>query len=294
MGEAFQSSIGDKVSLCLQCYFRSRHQALMEEAERLIRRFVETVSFRALEYFYNTEGDPEPLTRQSFEDLMDLWFRGDFKGYPNATIFLQGASADDPQFGAEYGGRDLIDEEVSFLSFWVPAGYFFDHRSELLDLFADMTTVPGAVSGYVSPALRAGSQSDKQARGSRFYGIDIANPEFVAIDLGTLSPGAYWTNFLSAASGVKATDLAAIPVPARNQISVAPHGPGGLLVRLEENPRLLDKNRNEDMTVYRSFAEVLDSKSALHVPRRVTYFQDRDGASDPDAQERWHRRFLEP
>jgi hypothetical protein len=67
-----------------------------------------------------------------------------------------------------------------------------------------------------------------------------------------------------------------------------------LVVSLGANPDLGDVNRRVDLPDRKYLAGLAHRHQAMHVPKRVTYFDAEEDASAMEAQERWRLRFVNP
>lgn len=145
-------------------------------------------------------------------------------------------------------------------------------------------------SGYISPMLTC-EQSFEAALPytKRYPGLDVADIDSVAIDIGERPAGAYWVNLfgprLATALGGPGALRGALPP----EIHIGPCGQGGVCAIVGDQPDIGDVNRQNTLPLYRKLASALSPH--LKVPL-VTYFTDADGFGDRDAQVAWHERFL--
>ncbi|TPJ60253.1 DUF3396 domain-containing protein [Mesorhizobium sp. B2-6-1] len=283
-----------RTSIRMIFYVSASHQEIKFAIEAAIRSYVQLVSLSSFGYYFNVEGDPEPVNRTSFEAFSDLWFHGSLGDYPNATMILQGHDPDYPGYGIEYWGRELMQDsgEVSFLCFWLPFSTFGQKPEAFVSFFKDVVNRLPVSSAYMSPAFVSGTQREKQAVANRFRGIDIANPEVVAIELAHDSPGVYWLNYLSFESHSGELNFDAVPSDGTAPLSVSEGPRYGIYFQIGDAPSLIDQNARDPYSIYSFVASKLDSLGILHSPEKVVYFMDGQGAGDPELQRAWHRRFL--
>jgi hypothetical protein len=268
-------------------YAMAGHAELAQWIERVIEDIVALLSIDRLNYYFDLEGEPVELDRGSLNLLLDTWLRGELSQYPNATIELVGYDGEISKFGIQYFGRERIGDEVSFLSFWMPASFFNQHKEATVKLFHDINRSLPVSASYLSLALVGGSQTTRQSLAVRFRGLDIANPECVQVGLGAKVPGVYWLNFWAECTGVNPFD-AKFPDVGERYVSAR-----GFVVGLSIDPSLLDKNRLEDDSHYRKLAHVIAAEGRLYIPTSPVYFVGEGGLADLDAQIAWHGRFLD-
>lgn len=145
-------------------------------------------------------------------------------------------------------------------------------------------------SGYISPMLTCEQSFEAALPYARRYpGLDVADIDSVAIDIGERPAGAYWVNLfgprLAKALGGPGTLRDALPP----EVRIGPCGQGGVCAIVGDQPDIGDVNRQKTLPLYRKLASVLSPQ--LKVPE-VTYFSDADGFGDRDSQVAWHERFL--
>jgi hypothetical protein len=307
MSEAIRSNLqvrnasGDVVVrdvLRMVLYFRQSHQRIAEAIHGAVADFVRLVSFEALRYYYDGEGEAQELTPESFGMLMRDSFEGEATSYQNATIKLVGQGDSAPEYGLQYWGKELVyaefPDDAGFLDLWMSRSWFLDNAKSVGEYFRSTTVRTEASAAYVNVSLSGGTTAQRQALAKRYAGLDIAEPEAVSVDLGLRFPGSYWINYFGPELAARAGGLTAIQESLGPEFMAEDLAGGGTLIRMGRAPQLGDRNRREALPNHTGFARFLDSKGLLHVPKAVTYFEDEEGMGDPVAQEEWHTRFLEP
>jgi len=275
-------------------YIRRPHLEIGAQMEAAIERFGGLVSFAKLRFFADGEGEWQDLLEQDLGTrLRDQW--GSFAETINADVILRGDGQGAPDFYLRYSG-DMRAGQGAYASHfrcWVPKAYWVEHRDELTR-FADSLAADLPFSfGHASLAVVGDDQRRLQKLARRYLAVDISSPLFVAIDIGDLAGGSYWTNYL----GKGLTASVHGPVELRKalpkEIVIDPITGGKCRLQLGPEPTLGDVNRREDVSPYRALAAHLNACGVLHVPKRVVYFQDDAGMADHEAQQKWHRRFIE-
>lgn len=286
--------VATRTSIRMVFYMNENHQNIKLTVEAAIRSYVELVSLSSFAYYFNVEGDPEPINKASFEAFLDLWLHGDLGGYPNATMIFQGHDPDYPEYGIEYWGRELMPDsgEVSFLCLWLPFSAFKQKPESFVSFFKGTINHLPVSSAYMSPCFVSGTQREKQAVANRFLGIDIANPEVIAIELDHDSPGVYWLNYLSRESHSNELNFDVAPSDGTASLSATEGPRHGIYFQIGNVPSVIDQNARDLYSIYAFVASKLESLGILHTPERVVYFMDAEGAGDPELQRAWHRRFL--
>ena len=215
----------------------------------------------------------------------------------NGAANLSGVQANVPDFAADYAGY-AIDLEThknraAYLVLTVGASIIdADIRSAALELFRRLAGSLGCSAGYVDVALQ-GKKPRLQALARRFRGVDIASISAIAADLADNMPGVHWINFMGSPLVKKLGGRAKIEAALSENARVDMLEGGGLVVSLGSEPQLGDVNQRVNLTDWESLAKLAHENSALHIPKKVNYFDPEDGLSSMEAQERWHLRFVE-
>jgi hypothetical protein len=279
-------------------YFRQSHQRIAVAINGAIADFVRLVSFDALRYYYDGEGEAQELTPESFGMLMHDWFGGEASSHANATIKLVGQGDSAPEYGLQYWGKELgyaeFPDDAGFLDLWMSRSWFLENAKRVGEYFRSTTVRTEASAAYVNVSLSGGTTAERQALAKRYAGLDIAEPEAVSVDLGSRFPGSYWINYFGAELTQRAGGVTEIRESLGSLGTVDDLAGRGALIRIGREPQLGDRNRREALPNHVAFARLLDSKGLFHVPRAVVYFEDEEGMGDAVAQEEWHTRFLEP
>jgi hypothetical protein len=216
----------------------------------------------------------------------------------NGTASISGDQANIPDVSVDYNGF-AIDlpvhrERASHLVLTVAASVFDDSvRAASLQMARKLATDLGCSAAYIDIAIE-GRQARRQALARRFRCIDISDVSSVAADLGDRMPGVYWINFLGADLVHKLGGRENIESGLSKSAHIDELPGGGLVVSLGANPDLGDVNRQADLPDRKYLAGLAHRHQAMHVPKRVTYFDAEEDASAMEAQERWHLRFVNP
>jgi hypothetical protein len=143
---------------------------------------------------------------------------------------------------------------------------------------------------YISPVLTC-EESFRTALPylHRHPGLDIADVQSVAVDIGDHIVGPHWVNLLGPRLSQAAGGIDALRAALPQDIRVQPCGQGGLCVVVGELPDIGDLNLQNQLPLYRTLARVLQP---LLASPKVTYFTDAEGMLDADAQASWHARFV--
>jgi hypothetical protein len=275
-------------------YIRRPHVEVGAQIEEAIKRFGGLVSFTQLRYFADNEGEWQDLLEQDLDTrLTDQW--GSFADTINANVILRGDGLGVPDFYLRYSGNMRAGQGAiaSYFRCWVPKAYWEGHREEL-NQFADSLAADLPFGfGYASLAVTGNNQHLLQKLANRYAAADISNPLAIALDIGDMAGGCYWTTYLGQAltTSVQGVDGLRSALPQEIAINSLPDGKCRL--QLGPEPTLGDVNRREDVSPYRTLAAYFRSYGVLHVPKRVVYFQDEAGTADSEGQEKWHRRFIQ-
>ncbi|NDW45539.1 type VI immunity family protein [Ruegeria sp. PrR005] len=276
-------------------FIAENHHEILSRARQAIENYTRFAGLHNLKYFFDLEGQPQELTSETFDELLDMWFVDEFADWPNATIEIQGDGGTAPGYGLQYWGRDISvyppNTRMSFLHFWLPFQELEQDTSSLQRLFARTTDLLGASFAFVSPSIAATQSVEATLRARRYWGLDISNPECVCIDLGRRAAGVYWIMYCGADLGLPRDTFLAFPGSDTGLI-LDHDAKGGTFVRLSEYPQILDMNRRPDIRLQTELALRLNSAGLLHTPQEVVHFKGHDLLADAVAQESWYTRFL--
>jgi hypothetical protein len=281
--------------LTIVFYIRSPHLAVGPQIERAIFRFVNLVSFEALRFFADSEGEWQDLRKRDLAQWLAVE-HGSFADTVNASLTLRGGGRHAADFYLRYGGDMRAGEDgfASYFHCWVPSAYGIAHRRELVQFATDLAASVPFGFGYAS--LAAVTDDDRrrlQKLAKRFLAVDIASPGALALDIGDKAAGSYWVTFLGPVLTESLQGVAGLRAELPHAITIEEMQGGKCRLQLGPEPIRGDVNRLEDVSLYRALAASLDRHGVLHIPERVVYFKDDTDLTDRRAQEEWHRRFLQ-
>jgi hypothetical protein len=148
------------------------------------------------------------------------------------------------------------------------------------------------LSGYAAPALAFGPAVDVHAAGRavrgpafRHPGYDVPRNEATRFYLGGKLIGARWLTFLGPALADQLGGRDALTAAAAG-VTVAPAG-HGFALRAGDEPEIGDTNRRVGTPMLRAVAQAVEPVTLFGNRALEPVFGD-----DPDALDRWERRFL--
>jgi hypothetical protein len=276
-------------------YFRTPHLAMRDQVAECIRRLHALAPKGSFEYYFDYDGDQQDIDEAVLANVLFERFYSPHS-FPSATLIMEGGGAHAPAWLLHYAGSALDNPELPLeagsLQFCLPRSFFSARRSDVLGFLTDAAVRLPASCGSVSLGLAGENRLRKQALAARHPGLDISDPRAVSTDLGDQLGGIGWHTVLGA-SLVGRLGGAAELRRGLPGIVVEELAHGGCRLVLGGDPEIGDVNRHELLPVYRAVARFFHEAGVLHLPQRVVYFVDRNGMADPEAMERWHRRFVD-
>lgn len=276
-------------------YSRTTNEQLRDRAAAMIRRIVDLLGYQAFALYVDLNGNEQDLTPATLEPLLDQRLLGRLRA-PNANMILSSVDPGVPSFYLWYNGRslrDASDPQASYLTLWVPRGYFAENSAELLALFDDIATAFPVSSGYVNRGFAGTRHLLKSALAHRYLAYDIASPLCVSADIGPAAAGAYWLNYLGKDLARRLGDPQGLRPGLADETSIRGLSGEVLRIQLTREATAGDAHHGEDLSAYRKFAAVLAGAGVLHVPSKAVYFFDVHGMADRNAMIAWHRRFID-
>jgi hypothetical protein len=187
-------------------------------------------------------------------------------------------------------GTGFLADEVGLVEIWCPTEFMAPLG--VADFACRIGGLVPYLSGYAAPAITYGPVGDAYAAGRvikglalRHPGYDVASNDDIHLDLGELSVGARWVTFLGPrlVERCGGNDALAKALPG---VTVASVG-HGVMLRAGDEPEIGDVNRRHGTPLLRLVARAIEP---------VTKFGNRALqpllGDDPDALDRWERRFL--
>lgn len=277
----------------LAFFVRRPHRAMAQDAVHSIGLVVDALPPPLLSMFAIESGDwldfdAEGLKAQTMQRLVGA-------DCPiNGSASLSGDQANLPDAALEYAGlaidRPTFNAAACMLTFHVGASVVQSHWPQLHRLFEQIVTTLAADAAYMDIAL-IGDQTRCQSMSRRFLCVDISQPRAVARDIGDRLPGVFWCNYIGPAilatlGGEEKVSRALSPTSSFQMTSN-----GGAYVVLGAAPSRGDTNLAEGVGDRATIARLAHSADALHVPKRIIYFEAEDSLDDAEAQENWHLRY---
>jgi hypothetical protein len=277
------------------CYFQTPHANIAPIIADAIRGYATLIGFDALACYYDDAGDAQKLGRESLNELIESRFFSS-PDIRNANLILSSDSAGAREHYLWYNGKDIplpaFPNEAGYLHFWMPRAFFLERREVVLKfIYSFVRRLPFSFA-HASLGLAERNKHRMQALAARYRGLDISLPLAVSADIGYKAAGAYWMCFLGPELSRAVGTIESLREAMPTEIAFAQLDDDKIAIRLSPDPIAGDVNRRDRLSAHEAFAQYLDRRSLLHVPRRVTYFVDDDGLADLEAQVAWHRRFV--
>ena len=212
---------------------------------------------------------------------------------PNCSMSVCSNDSNVPDYTFEYRGYALEDPSfrewagLVFVTF--PRNDLHAKGDDFRSIFINLITGLPIFAAYATLSME-GDQGLIQKIAKRYPGLDISSVPSIAKDIGRRAPGAFWLNAYKGElrdAVLRQIELGTTPAG----VHVARVEPDIALVLLSSEPTRLDKNAGESPSGYQWLATNLLACGCLHVPRKVTYFEDEDDLEDAEAQKAWHLRF---
>lgn len=275
-------------------FIPQRHLDLAPAAVEAFQRLIDLFPPPALTSFAIESGDWLTFSRQGLKDQIRERLVGPGQAI-NTHASLAGDQANIPDFAVDYLGR-AIDRPVfraAVSSFWfsVAVSAFAPYRDATLKLSRELVELMGCSAAYVDLALE-GDRAKMQTTARRFVNLDISDVTGVARDLEGKLPGIFWQNFVGPSLASALGGASALAAILSRDARIEPAAGGGLFITLGTQPTRGDVNHREAIDDRIALARHADTRHLLHVPGKVTYFEPEGELSGKEAQERWHRRFV--
>lgn len=280
------------LSLCF--YMKRAHKEVREGVQRALETYLREVGPQALGW-YAGEEEYESLDEKGWKHTQqqmnhDRW----------ALVELIDAEMWHHRYKFEYYGRPVGDPElahepdtVSTVSFWLPTEFLEEHGpGHVRELAIELATLLPFNSGHAGLSFNGalhlvGVHRLVKRHCFRYPGIDIANPGWHSLKLGTRVRGPHWLTFLG--QPVLGELGGAAGLRARL------HEPGTTVQELEGNRALVtlgpwpeagDTEQGQTLPAYRELARVLEP---------WTYFEQRVRVLNMPLEKsrQWERRFLD-
>lgn len=276
-------------------YFRTPHSTMRDEVAEHIRRFYGLAPRGSFEYYFDFDGEQQDVDQGVLANVIyERFYSPD--SFPSATLVMEGRGVHAPEWFLHYAGSALDNPDLPLaagsLQLWLPRSFFVAHREDVLAFFADAAARLPASCGSLGLGLAGENRRRKQALAARHPGLDISDPRSVSTDLGDRLAGVGWHTLLGGPMLGKlggAVELQRV-LP---DVAVEPLPHGGCRLVLSRDPEIGDVNRHDLLPRYRVVARFFHNAGLLHLPKHVVYFVDQDDMADPDAMEKWHRRFVD-
>lgn len=274
-------------------YIRRPHADVGRLIEDAIWRFANLVSFEQLRLFSDADGEWQDLLERDLSQWLEEHY-GSFSDTINASIFLRGRGYGAADFYLRYSGDMRAGEEgfASYFKCWVPKDFWIEHRHQLIAFANDLAKTLPIGSGYATLSIAGDDPRRLQRLAIRYLALDISYPGAVKLDIGDKASGSYWITYFGQVLTEALHGVTAMQKALPKEIVIDEMRNGICRLQLGPEPILGDVNLREDVSLYRALASYLDRCGALHIPKRVVYFQDDAGLSDRDTQDEWHRRFV--
>ena len=183
------------------------------------------------------------------------------------------------------------ERAASFAMVTLPLSAFYAHQVKFQQMFMRLLAHLPIFAAYASLSFD-GYRPDLQKLVKRYRGVDISSLGSITKDIGQRAPGAFWLNAYK--GELRDAFLAQIRGKERPaEVHMATVNGDIELIMLDMEPNRLDRNEKNPESAYRWLARNLQECGRLHVPEKVSYFDDEDDMDDREAQRAWHRRFVE-
>lgn len=277
-------------------FLRAPHLSINEQIIEGLDRILESFIGSQFGFIAGATGDWFPRTSAQLTTEI-AGALADAKRTINGTVTI----ASDPavsvsDYYCEYNGfaldRPLFAKRACFLFFWLPREVFLARPEDVERLCLSLCESLPISCAHADMAL-VGNQTRRQQLARRYVGLDISDVSSTAIDQGDNAGGAYWLTVFGSQLVDRLGGLKTIrrSLPAADR--VAELAGGRVAVKLTKMPARGDLNRREELPAHAELARLLEQAEALHVPSRVTYFEDEDAGEDHELQRMWHRRFVD-
>lgn len=194
-----------------------------------------------------------------------------------------------------WGGLDAVREpdnpRTNYVHMRFPTSWLDESGDKLRDFALACAAALTFDSGYASLALHWSTDAEIVRAGPHIPGIVMRHPGLdlhhhaeLRYELGRRCVGARWLTLLGPELAAELGEEAQLraDLPQDVEVAVLPHG---VSLRAAGPPRPGDVNRNDPLPELRAMAAVLEP---------VTHFEEKSKLLvDPDALERWQRRFLD-
>lgn len=199
-------------------------------------------------------------------------------------------------YSFEYHGYFLdnprFEKWASFVSLTFPKDCLSLDNELFQSILVNLVDILPFFSAYATLSLE-GDQDLVQKIARKFIGLDISSISSIIKDIEKKAPGVFWLN---AYKGKLRDNIVAqlnnSTAPASVQFIERPSN--ALIILLSPKPDRLDVNDRNLASEYFWLAKNLAACDCLHIPRKVTYFDDEDDKDAIEAQESWHLRFITP
>jgi hypothetical protein len=281
--------------LSFHFHMRRSHEEVAPGVLRALETYVDAVGPQALPWYYDSEGEPQPLDARGWELT-----RRELLGAGSPIIRLDDDSAEN-RYRFEYYGKDFAapsvkrqPDAVCSAMFWLPAEFLEEHGPERVRELAIALAAPLPLgSGHGGLSFNAdysllGVRREVARYWLRYPGLDVYDsPSFHAWKIGNRVRGPHWLTFLGqpvlgdlgGAKGLRARLHS-------SGTTVLEMEGDKVLITLGAWPEAGDTERGNTLPAYRELARVLEPWLYREEDRRML------GQSEEDTR-RWERRFLD-
>lgn len=278
------------------CFFMKRpHAEVAPGVLRALQTFLHALGPSALKQYADHEGEWQPLDDASWKSLRD-----DLMHPRSASMRLAGATQDGAEYSFRYRGRTLDEHtpyyeptEVCAASFWMPSALLEERgpqwvRELILAIAASLPFTSGnAGLAFDCDLGLLGVAQEVHRYCFRHPGMDVPQPDWTSMNIGTQVHGPSWLTFL----GQPVLGELGGATGLRSRLVT----PGTTVQELEGDravvtlgpwPEAGDTEQGKDLPAYRELARVLEPWTLWGEGQSVLRLK-------PDDARRWERRFLD-
>jgi hypothetical protein len=281
--------------LNLSFYMQHSHKDLARQALRALETYLSAVGPQALRWWYDEEGDPQPLDERGWERT-----RRELLGDGLPLVLLNDDSAEN-QYRFEYCGKDLEApsvknklDAVCLATFWLPTEFLEEHGpGRVRELAMELAAPLPLCSGHGGLSFNAeyhmvGVRRQVARYWLRYPGIDVYDsPTGLSWEVGTRVRGPHWLTFLGQPVLGELGGAAGLRARLHSPGTTVQEMEGDkVLVTLGAWPEAGDAERGDTLPAYRELARILEPWLFRDPSGRMLHQSEED-------TRRWERRFLE-